>query len=256
MRTLLVLTLALTVIIGGSAILALWHFDRNLPDYQKLVDYRPPSGRTIVPLAAIPTPVVHAFLAAEDANFYSHPGIDVPMVLRAAVVNVFRYASNERLIGASTITQQLVKNTLLRGKASFKRKIKEALLALRIERLLSKDRILELYLDEMYLGCGAHGVTEAALNYFHKSLETLTIEEAAFLAALPKAPSHYNPLRFPRAAKARRDWVLDRMVEDGYLSPSDAIAAKAALIQLGANSCNGDRANRPEPVPTAVGPER
>ena len=241
MRTLLILTLLLSLAVGAPTAAALWWFSRNLPDYRKLVDYHSPPGQPFISIVAIPSGVIHAFLSAEDADFYHHSGVDVAMVLRAMAVDIFRFASDQRPIGASTITQQLVKNLLLTDKVSINRKIQEGLLALRIERILPKDRILELYLNEIYLGCGAHGLAEAAFNYFRKTVGALTIEEAAFLAALPKAPNHYNPLRFPQAAKARRDWVLDRMVEDGYLTVEQATAAKAMPIRL-RDACEGKRA--------------
>jgi penicillin-binding protein 1A len=232
MRTLLILMLLLSFVAGAPTAATLWWISRNLPDYRKLVNYHSPPGQPFISIVAIPRLVIDAFLSAEDADFYHHSGIDVAMVLRAMVVDIFRFASDRRPIGASTITQQLVKNLLLTDQVSIKRKIKEGMLALRIERILSKDRILELYLNEIYLGCGAHRLSEAASNYFGKTVGALTIEEAVFLAGLPKAPNHYNPLRFPEAAKARRDWVLDRMLEAGYLTVEQATAAKAMPIRL------------------------
>ena len=234
---------------GGLAWLAYWHFSRDLPDYQQLADYQPPvisrvyagdgrllaeyasERRVFVPIAAIPPLVVHAFLAAEDKNFYSHPGIDPLSMLRAAATDLVNLRSGRRPLGASTITQQVAKNFLLSNEVSLPRKIKEALLALRIERTLSKDRILELYLNEIYLGGGSYGVAAAALNYFNKSLDALTVPEAAFLGALPKAPNNYNPQRFPDAAKARRDWVIGRMAEDGYIAPAEESSALAAPLE-------------------------
>jgi penicillin-binding protein 1A len=247
-RVFVVLGIVLAVLGCGLAGLAYWHFSRDLPDYQQLADYAPPivtrvhagdgrllaeyatERRIFVPISAIPPRVVDAFLAAEDKNFYSHNGIDLASILRAAVTNFEHVGSNRRPVGASTITQQVAKNFLLTSEVSFERKIKEALLALRIERALSKDRILELYLNEIYLGGGAYGVAAAALNYFNKSLDELTVEEAAFLGALPKAPSNYNPQRFPEAAKARRDWVIGRMREDGYITAEQETAAIATPI--------------------------
>jgi penicillin-binding protein 1A len=243
-----VLGFVLAVLGGGLAGLAFWHFSRDLPDYQQLADYEPPivtrvhagdgrllaeyasERRVFVPIGAIPPRVVGAFLAAEDKNFYSHPGIDLPSILRAAFTNFEHVGSSRRPVGASTITQQVAKNFLLTSEVSLERKIKEALLALRIEQVLSKDRILELYLNEIYLGGGAYGVAAVALNYFNKSLDELTFEEAAFLGALPKAPNNYNPQRFPEAAKARRDWVIARMREDGYITAEQEVAAVAAPI--------------------------
>jgi penicillin-binding protein 1A len=241
--------LVMTVLGGGLAALAYWHFSRGLPDYKQLASYEPPivtrvhagdgrllaeyasERRVFVPIAAIPPRVIDAFLAAEDKNFYSHPGIDPLSMLRAAVTDVARLGSGRRPSGASTITQQVAKNFLLTNELSLERKVKEALLAMRIEQALSKDRILELYLNEIYLGGGAYGIAAAALNYFNKPLDELTISEAAFLGALPKAPNNYNPQRFPEAAKARRDWVIGRMEEDGYIDAAAANAAIAAPIE-------------------------
>ena len=243
-----VVGVVLAVLGAGLAGLAYWHFSRDLPDYQQLADYEPPivtrvhagdgrllaeyasERRVFVPFTAIPPRVVDAFLAAEDKNFYSHPGIDLPSILRAAFTNFEHVGSNRRPVGASTITQQVAKNFLLTSEVSLDRKIKEALLALRIEQALSKDRILELYLNEIYLGGGAYGVAAAAINYFNKSLDELTIEEAAYLGGLPKGPNNYNPQRFPEAAKVRRDWVLSRMREDGYITVEQETAAAATPI--------------------------
>ncbi len=247
-KFLVVLGLVLAVLGGGLAALAYWHFSRDLPDHQQLADYQPPivtrvhagdgrllaeyasERRIFVPISAIPPRVVDAFIAIEDKHFYSHPGIDLPSILRAALTNFEHVGSSRRPVGASTITQQVAKNFLLTNEVSLERKVKEALLALRIEQALSKDRILELYLNEIYLGGGAYGVAAAALNYFNKSLDELSVEEAAFLAALPKAPNNYNPQRFPEAAKARRDLVISRMREDGYITAEQESAAVAAPI--------------------------
>ncbi|HTS90765.1 MAG TPA: penicillin-binding protein 1A [Stellaceae bacterium] len=230
--------------------LTLWYFNRDLPDYSQLADYQPPivtrvmasdgrlmaeyatEKRVFVPVKSMPPLLIKAFLAAEDKNFYSHPGIDLMSVIRAAVTDVARLHQNRRPVGASTITQQVAKNFLLGNEISLSRKIKEALLALKMERALSKDRILELYMNEIYLGGGNYGVAAAALNYFDKSLDELTVGEAAFLAALPKAPNNYNPDRHPEAAKERRDWVLDRMVEAGFITPAEAQEAKAERIAI------------------------
>src|SRR5271156_161598 len=235
---------------GGFAGLTIWYFGRDLPDYQQLANYQPPittrvlagDGRVLaeyatqhprfLPIDAIPKRVIAAFLAAEDKNFYSHHGVDPISMLRAAVTDVGRWRSSRRPIGASTITQQVAKNMLLSSELSISRKIKEVLLATRIDDALPKDRILELYLNEIYLGAGAYGVASAALTYFDKSLDELSLGEAAFLARLPKAPNRYNPARVPQAAHARRDWVLDRMVEDGYVSRAAADEAEAQPIEL------------------------
>lgn len=251
MRTLLKFTaglvaglLIIAVIGTAGAIGIFWHFGRGLPDYQQLADYEPPTvtrvhagdgrlltefsrqRRVFVPFKAIPKQVVKAFLSAEDKAFYSHVGIDFKGVIRAVITNIQRIGSGQRLVGASTITQQVAKNFLLTNEVSFDRKIKEAILAFRIERALSKDRILELYLNEIYLGQGSYGVAAAALNYFDRSLGDLSIPEVAYIAGLPKAPNNYHPTRRPDAAKARRDYVIGRMLEDGYITPEQAISAR------------------------------
>jgi penicillin-binding protein 1A len=230
---------------GGGLALAIAHFSRDLPDHQQLLTYQPATGtrvyagdgsfiaeyatehRVITPFNDIPPLVVHAFLAAEDRDFYTHNGVNPLSILRAALADVVRFGRGQRPLGASTITQQLVRHFLLTNEVSVSRKIKEALLAYRIENQLSKNRILEIYLNEIYLGSGAYGVTAAADTYFGKTLGQLTLADAAFLAALPKAPNNYNPQRHPRAAKARRDWVLDGMTEEGWAARADVEAAKA-----------------------------
>lgn len=235
-------------IAGAAAVF--WHFGQDLPDYAQLHDYQPPMAtrvhagdgrlmaeyaierRIFVPIAAIPKTVIDAFLSAEDKNFYEHPGIDITGIGRALVSNVNNLGSNRRQAGGSTITQQVAKNFLLGNEASLRRKVREAILAFRLEQALTKDRILELYLNEIYLGFGSYGVATAALNYFNRSLDDLTVAEAAYLAVLPKAPNNYNPNQFPERAKVRRDWVIERMVEDGVLSTADAATARATPITI------------------------
>ncbi len=238
--------LLIVVLAGaGGGIYIFYKYGRGLPDYRQLADYEPPvmtrvqagdgrllaefavERRVFIPVGAMPKRVINAFLSAEDKNFFSHPGVDPIGVGRAVITNLRNISTNRRLVGASTITQQVAKNFLLTSDVTVERKIKEAILAFRIERALAKERILELYLNEIYLGFGSFGVAAAALNYFNKSLDALTISEAALLAALPKAPNNYNPLTKPRAAKGRRDWVVDRMLEDGVITPEAATAAKA-----------------------------
>jgi len=234
---------------AGGVVWTLHHYGRGLPDYKQLATYQPPmvtrihagdgrllaefarEKRVFVPVAAMPKLVVNAFLSAEDKTFYDHPGIDIPGILSAAVRNVMRIGSNRRPVGASTITQQVAKNFLLTNVVSIERKIKEMILAFRIERAFSKDRILELYLNEIYLGYGSYGVAAAALNYFNRSLDELTIAEAAFLAGLPKAPNNYNPAKRPRVARARRDYVIGRLVEDGHISAEEGAAAAAEPVR-------------------------
>jgi penicillin-binding protein 1A len=249
-RFLFVCTVLLATAGGVFVGLTIWYFGRDLPDYQQLAHYEPPimtrtqagdgrllaeyatERRVFVPIAAIPKRVINVFVSAEDKNFYSHHGVDPISMLRAALTDVGRWHSNRRPVGASTITQQVAKNMLLSNELSMARKVKEILLATRIEEALPKDRILELYLNEIYLGSGAYGVAAAALTYFDKSLDDLTLSEAAFLAGLPKAPNNYNPARFPQAAKARRDWVLDRTGEDGNATAAAIAEAKAEPLVL------------------------
>ena len=207
--------------IGGFVGITLAHFGRGLPDFQQIAGYVPATGTKIyagdggfitefetehripVTIAKVPKLVIQAFLAAEDRDFYSHKGVNPGAIFRAAVADVTRFQKGQRPIGASTITQQVVRHFLLTNEMSVSRKIKEALLAYRIEGSLSKDRILEIYLNEIYLGAGAYGVGAAADTYFQKPLERLSLSEAAFLAALPKAPNNYNPIRRPQARVGR-----------------------------------------------------
>jgi penicillin-binding protein 1A len=234
----------------GSIAGLMWHYSKDLPDYTQLQNYEPPvmtrvhaadgsllaeyanERRLYLPIQAVPKLVTNAFIAAEDKNFYQHPGIDITGIGRAAMFLVQNYGSGRRLQGASTITQQVAKNFLLTNEVKFTRKIKEALLALRIERTYSKDRILELYLNQIYLGLGAYGVAAASLLYFDKSVHELTIAEAAYLAALPKGPNNYNPFRKHDEAIARRNYVLDRMVEDGFITAEAGDKAKKEPLNV------------------------
>ncbi len=213
----------------------LWTYSNNIPDYKFLKNYKPPvsskvySGngelvadfskekRIFVPYNSIPKTVINSFLSAEDKNFFSHPGVDAKGVIRAVINNIKNIISSKRLEGASTITQQVAKNFLLSNEVSLNRKIKEAILAFRIERALTKERILELYLNQIYLGSGAYGVAAASLEYFDKSIRDLNYNDAALLAALPKAPSRYNPYRNIDLAKFRRDLVLKNLFDNGYI---------------------------------------
>ena len=223
---------------------AAWLF-HDLPDASELADYRPATAtrvyagdgtligefsderRIYVPYEQIPLPVIQAFLSAEDSRFFEHGGIDVSGLGRAMFKNVFNAATGRRLEGGSTITQQVAKNVLLTNESSINRKVKEAILANRLEATLSKQQILELYLNEIFLGYRSYGVAAAAYNYFGKSLEQLTPDEAAFLASLPKGPNNYHPKRHPGAAKGRRDWVLGEMGENGFLTPEQVATARA-----------------------------
>jgi penicillin-binding protein 1A len=214
----------------------IYYYSRDLPDYNQLSNYHPPAltrvysadgklieeyakeRRIFVPINAIPRSLIEAFIAAEDKNFYDHPGVDVLGIVRAATSNVMNILQGKRMEGASTITQQVVKNFLLTSEQSISRKVKEAILSYMVSRVFTKDQILELYLNQIYLGKHSYGVATAAQSYFNKSVEELTLEESAFLAGLPKAPSAFNPERNYKRAKQRRDYVLIRMYEDGYIS--------------------------------------
>jgi len=236
-------------VVGVAAVAGLmWHYSKDLPDYSQLQDYEPPvttrvhaadgslvaeyarERRLYIPIQAVPKRVINAFLAAEDKNFYEHGGLDFTGIARAAVNYLENYGSNRHPQGASTITQQVAKNFLLSNEVSFTRKIKEALLALKIERTYSKDKILELYLNEIYLGLGAYGIAAASLVYFDKSVNELTIPEAAYLAALPKAPNNYHPFRQHERALERRNWVIDQMAQDGFISTAAAGTAKRSPL--------------------------
>lgn len=234
---------AIVFVVGAAAAgLVIWKYNQDLPDYTQLKNYEPPvmtrvhaadgsvlaeyshERRLYLPSTAIPPLVKEAFISAEDKNFYTHNGIDPEGVLRAIGVML---RGDKRVQGASTITQQVAKNFLLTNEQTFDRKIKEALLSFRIESTYSKEKILELYLNEIYLGLGNYGVAAAALNYFGKSVHELTIPEVAYLAALPKGPNNYHPFTKKERAIERRNWVIDRMRENGYIKAADAEAAKA-----------------------------
>jgi len=237
--------LAVLVLIGcGVVAYIIYHYSRDLPDYSQLARYYPPSvtriyscdgklmeeyafeRRVFVPINSIPSSLKESFIAAEDKNFYNHPGVDLFGIIRAAFLNISNLLHHRRMEGASTITQQVVKNFLLTNEVSLQRKIKEAILSYMISRVFTKDQILELYLNQTFFGRGAYGVATAAQNYFNKSIEELTIEESAFIAALPKAPSDLNPEKNYARVKARRDYVIMRMLEDGYITGD---AAKEAI---------------------------
>ena len=241
----------LGVVLGAGTVgYAVYHYSKDLPPHAQLADYYPPTltrvhagdgrllaefateKRVFVPVDSMPEMLVQAFIAAEDKNFHKHPGVDVVGIARAVVQNLRNVAENKRLIGASTITQQVAKNFLLTNEVSIQRKAREALLALRIERVLSKERILELYLNEIFLGRRAYGVAAAAIAYFDKSLDELSLAEMAYLAALPKAPNNYHPIRKPEAARIRRDYVLGRMLEDGYISAEQVAQARAGPVEV------------------------
>lgn len=239
--------LVLAFIVAGAVALGVfYYYGSGLPNYQELKNYKPAvitrlyssdgrlfaeyaaQKRIYVPINAIPKKVLNAFLAAEDKTFYTHFGLDLAGIARAAASNLSRLGQSRRPAGASTITQQVAKNFLLSeisNSVSLERKIKEAILAIRIENAYSKNYILELYLNEIYLGSGAYGVAAAALHYFDKSLEELNTAEIAFIAALPKAPSRYNPLKHAERAIGRRNYVITRLFEDGHISKEEALEA-------------------------------
>lgn len=239
-------------LIAGVALVAfvISYYGRDLPDHSQLKEYEPPiitriyagdggllaeyatEHRVFVPIQKMPDIVKQAFLSAEDKNFYNHNGVDTYAVARAVITNLRNSGSGRRLVGASTITQQVAKNFLLTNEVSYERKIKEAILAMRMEKALSKDQLLELYLNEIFLGRRAYGVAAAALTYFNKSLKELSIEEAAYLAALPKAPNNYHPVRNHDAAISRRNWVIGRMVADGHIEEAQGDIAQAKPLKM------------------------
>ena len=228
----------------------LWYFSIGLPDYKKLSNYQPPISsrvysadgkliaeyaiqkRLFVPYDSIPKVVINSFLSAEDKNFFNHPGIDAKGIIRATINNIKNISQNKRLEGASTITQQVAKNFLLNNEVSMKRKIKEAILAFRIERAYSKERILELYLNQIYLGQGTYGIAAASLEYFDKSIKELNYKDAALLAALPKAPSKYNPYKYPEVGKFRRDLVLENLMDNKFITEGQYQKLKKSKLNL------------------------
>src|SRR5579864_3296263 len=235
--------LLVAAVLGGF--FYIYSVTRDLPSVEALRDYQPPvttrvyagdgtllgeyarERRVFVPIAFVPKLVIDAFTSAEDRNFFSHPGIDPSGIIRAAAKDVFNVLEHKRLEGASTITQQVAKNILLNSEVKFSRKVREAILAVRIDATFPKQKILELYLNEIYLGEHSYGVGAAALNYFGKSLDDLDIAEVAFLAALPKGPANYDPRFNHAAAVDRRNWVIGQMAENNYITDAQATAAKA-----------------------------
>ncbi|MBN9244542.1 MAG: penicillin-binding protein 1A [Mesorhizobium sp.] len=234
----------LGLLVAAAVAVYVGHLAKDLPDYEVLAKYEPPvttrihaadgslmaeyarERRLYLPIQAIPDRVKAAFLSAEDKNFYNHPGIDITGLGRAAL----RFVTGGPTQGGSTITQQVAKNFLLTNEQTIDRKIKEAILSFRIEQAYPKDRILELYLNEIYFGLGAYGIAGAALTYFDKSVNELTIDEVAYLAALPKGPSNYHPFRHADRAIQRRNWVIDQMVDNGYVTKEEGAKAKAAPL--------------------------
>ncbi len=235
---------------GAAATYGIWYYSRDLPDHRQLANYQPKIStrvhagdgqvitefatekRAFVPISAVPERVKQAFIAAEDQRFYQHNGVDPVALARAVVTNIRNMGTGRRLVGGSTITQQVAKNFLVGNERSYERKIREALIAIEMEKVYSKDEIFELYLNEIYLGIGAYGVAAAALNYFNKSMDELTVAEAAYLAALPKAPGRYHPIHAPDQARDRRDWVIGRMVEEGFIDAATARTARAEPLEM------------------------
>ena len=250
LKNLFISFIGIFLLISILLLVILWNFSNNIPDYKFLKNYKPPVSskvyagdgnlvadfskekRIFVPYRSIPKNVINAFLSAEDKNFFSHPGVDAKGVLRATINNFKNIMTSKRLEGASTITQQVAKNFLLTNEVSLNRKLKEAILAFRIERALTKERILELYLNQIYLGSGAYGVAAASLEYFDKSIKELDYAEAALLAALPKAPSKYNPYRDIELAKFRRNLVLKNLLENDFITPENYASLKEKEIDL------------------------
>ena len=248
-----IIFLSFSLLFSISVVGILWNFSNNIPDYKFLKNYKPPVSskmyagdgslvadfskekRIFVPFNSIPKKVINSFLSAEDKNFFTHPGVDAKGVLRAVFNNIRNIMSSKRLEGASKITQQVSKNFLLTNEVSLNRKFKEEILAFRIERALSKERILELYLNQIYLGSGAYGVAAASLEYFDKSIKELNYNEAALLAALPKAPSRYNPYRNIEIAKFRRNLVLKNLLENDFLNEEKYNQLKNQNIYLKKN---------------------
>src|SRR5215813_14001026 len=238
------------ILVAGGATGVYFYFSKDLPDYSQLQDYQPPvmtrvhasdgallaeyarERRLYLPIQAVPKQVINAFVSAEDKNFWEHGGLDYTGIVRAGWLYLQTVGTNRRPQGASTITQQVAKNFLLNNEVKFTRKIKEAILARRLEQTYSKDKILELYLNEIYLGLGAYGVAAASLLYYDKSVHELTIAEAAYLAALPKGPSLLHPFRQRDRAIERRNWVIDRMVENGYVKPQEGEKAKKEPLNV------------------------
>ena len=239
-----------SIVILVFTLSTLWYFSIGLPDYKKLSNYQPPISsrvysadgkliaeyaiqkRLFVPYDSIPKVVINSFLSAEDKNFFNHPGIDAKGIIRAIINNIKNISQNKRLEGASTITQQVAKNFLLNNEVSMKRKIKEAILAFRIERAYSKERILELYLNQIYLGQGTYGIAAASLEYFDKSIKELNYKDAALLAALPKAPSKYNPYKYPEVGKFRRDLVLENLMDNKFITEGQYQKLKKSKLNL------------------------
>ncbi len=244
--TLLVLGV-LTVLVVGSAVGAFWYLSQDLPALDSLQEYQPSlvsrvysddrqvigqyyiERRLLTPLADIPQSLTQAVIAVEDARFFEHPGLDVIGILRATWTNLRR---GGRVEGASTITQQLARSLFLSPERTFVRKFKELILAYKIEVILSKEQILEMYLNQIYFGQGAYGVAAASQTYFGKDPGALNLAESALLAGLPKSPNNYSPYKFPERAKKRQEHVLARMEEGGFVTAAEQQEAAAQLLSF------------------------
>ena len=246
-------TVSFVFFIGPSAVMAciIWDSSRDLPDYKQLATYEPPvmtrihaadgsllaeyaeERRLFVPAGQMPRRLIEAFISAEDKTFFTHGGLDWAGIASAAVRYAqVKFTGKGQIVGASTITQQVAKNFLLTNERSIERKLKEAILVLRIEQTFSKEQIIELYLNEIFLGLNSYGVAAASLNYFGKSLDQLGLEEVAYLAALPKGPNNYHPFRQKERAIERRNWVLAQMHDNGYISAEELKAAQAMPLEV------------------------
>ena len=246
-KLLLILLCIIAFISISTMFYTLWRYSPELPSYEKIINYKPnlssriyssdglllksfyTEERIFIPENRIPKNIKYAFIASEDKNFYDHYGLDIFAIFRALLTNTININSNKRVVGASTITQQVVKNLLLSNELSYSRKIKEIILAIRIENILNKEDILELYLNDIYLGYGSYGIGSASLNYFNKSIYDLELHEIAFLASLPKAPNNYNPKKNYSKALDRRNWVIDRMFANGFIKKQDLQYKKKPL---------------------------
>lgn len=237
----------LLITAGATAAYIIWDASKDLPGADNLAEYEPPvmtrihandgsliaeyarERRIFVPINTVPKVVIGAFLSAEDKNFYTHNGLDFRSI---GIAFYTHFVLGKRLVGASTITQQVAKNFLLTNERSMQRKLKEAILATRIEQAYSKEKILELYLNEIFFGIGSYGIAAAALNYFNKELQDLTPGEAAYLAALPKAPNNYHPFRNTKDAVGRRNWILGEMAENKVITAEQRDEARAKGLEV------------------------
>ena len=245
---------ALFMIFVGLSVAAMyiiWDVSKDLPDYKQLASWEPPvmtrmhaadgsllaefaeERRLFVPIDSVPKRLIQAYMSAEDKNFYQHNGLDWKGITSAVIRYIqVKLTHHGQIVGASTITQQVAKNFLLGNEQTMTRKLKEALIVQRIEGSFTKDQILELYLNDIFLGLNSYGIAAASLNYFGKPLDQLSLEEMAYLAALPKGPNNYNPFKFPEKAKIRRDWVLQQMFQNGYITQAELTDAQTKPFKV------------------------